>query len=113
MGRRNKTSGPVAGSTNWESERSMADAEAEADDFFDAEGSGQVSDTKCACGSQEFLLQAYVHVVDGRPRPGYVDVETLTCPQCGREFTAVEAEGDRILRGEFVGYADLDDDDED
>jgi hypothetical protein len=91
----------------------MADAEAEADDFFGPGTGGEGSSTKCACGSEEFLLQAYVHVVDGRARPGFVDVETLTCPQCGREFTAVEGEGDRILRGDFVGYADLGDDDED
>jgi hypothetical protein len=52
-------------------------------------------------------------VVSGVPRPEPVEVEALTCPECSREFEAIQGEGGRILRGDFLGYADLDDDEDD
>jgi len=90
-------------SFEWEGERTLAAAETEEEQIPES-----VGDTSCACGSNEFLLEAYLQVVDGRPVPKPVEVETLTCPQCGREFEAVEAEDGRILRGEFLGYVELD-----
>lgn len=89
-----------------EFERTMADAEA------DLETGGDTSEASsvCICGSNEFLLEAYLHVIDGRMRPEPVDVEGLTCPACGREYEAVMLDGGRIARGEFQGWADLDED---
>jgi len=111
MGRRGQSgrSGGASTPSPWESERSLADAETEAEEFGEDAGG---SPTTCPCGSEEFLLQAYVHIVNGQARPGFVEVETLTCPQCGREFEAAEGEENRILRGDFIGYADLDDDED-
>lgn len=91
----------------WEHERTLAEAEEEAG--WEADGKGG-TDTTCPCGSHEFLLQAYLHVVDGVVRPKPVDIETLTCPQCGREFEAVEGEPGRYLRGGFLGWVELDED---
>lgn len=88
--------------TDWYEERTLADAEAAAD-------TGET----CSCGSNEFLLEAYLHVVDGRIDPKPVEVETLTCPSCGREYEALLAEDGGILRGDYVGQADLDDDEDD
>src|SRR5690349_12486982 len=109
MGRRgNKDRGgssPSSDTTNWDTERTLADAEADAE----MTESGGGTDTTCPCGSEEFLLQAFLHVVNGVPKPTPVDVEGLTCPNCGREFEAIEGENGRILRGDFVGYTDLDD----
>lgn len=67
------------------------------------------ADARCTCGSNEFLLEAYLHVVDGRPRAELVEVETLSCPSCGKEYEAVQTEDGRILRGEFLGTVDLED----
>ena len=47
--------------------------------------------------------------MDGRPRPEFVEVQTLSCPQCGKEYEAVQMEDGRVLRGEFLGTVDLDD----
>lgn len=108
MGRRNnrrtqETSfQPAPFETEPEFERTLADAEAD-EKFAD------VGDTACPCGSTEFLLEAFLHVVDGRPKPEPVDVESLTCPKCGREFEAVVLENGRIARGEFRGWTELDD----
>jgi hypothetical protein len=88
--------------TDWDSERTLAAAEEEAGT---AEGT---EDTRCICGSDEFLLDAYLHVVAGRARPEPVEVDQLTCPQCNREFEAIATEDGRFLRGEFLGYADAD-----
>ncbi|HEY3448002.1 MAG TPA: hypothetical protein VGK67_16720 [Myxococcales bacterium] len=75
-----------------------------------AEGpSAATADERCTCGSSEFLLEAYLQVVDGRPRSELVEVESLTCPQCGKEYEAVQMEDGRVLRGEFLGHVDLDD----
>ena len=100
-----------------ESERTLAAAEQDQAELAanqpaatdDAPGGAAV--VTCACGSHEFLLQAYLHVVDGQPRDEMVEVEGLTCPQCGREYEAIPVAGGRVLRGDFVGYADLASDD--
>lgn len=70
------------------------------------------ADERCTCGSSEFLLEAYLQVVDGRPRPELVEVERLTCPQCGKEYEAVQMEDGRVVRGEFLGHVDLDEGEE-
>jgi hypothetical protein len=95
--------------TDWSTERTLAASEEE--ERFGREEPGRVAadgDVRCACGSDEFLLEAYLHVVGGRPRPEFVEVETLTCPACSREYEAIVGEGGRILKGDFVGYADED-----
>ena len=94
--------------TDWSSERTLADVEAEREEQPRLDDAG----LRCACGSGEFLLEAYLHVVDGVARPEPVEVETLTCPACGREFEAIQGEGGRILRGDFLGYTELDDDED-
>ncbi len=82
----------------WEGERTMAAAEEDA--------RLESSDTRCACGSDKFILQAFLEVKDGTLLPDPVEVEALTCPECGREYEAVAAEGGRVLRGDFLGYFD-------
>lgn len=107
MGRRNGRQGGQqhsGGSMAWEGERTLAAAESEKELFPES-----LSDTSCPCGSKEFLLEAFLQVIDGRPVPQPVEVETLTCPQCGREYEAVEAEDGRILRGEFLGNVEIED----
>lgn len=94
--------------TEWYEERTLADAEAAAEQ--DA-GFGNATD-RCICGSTEYLLEAYLHVVDGKIDPKPVEVETLTCPECGREYEALLAENGGILRGDYVGQTDLDDEDD-
>ncbi len=88
--------------TDWSTERTLAAAEEETQEF----GPAADGDVRCACGSDEFLLEAYLHVVAGRPRPDLVEVETLTCPVCNREYEAIQGEGGKILKGDFVGYAE-------
>lgn len=108
MGRRNNRRtqepqfAPAPFETAPEVERTLA--EAEADEAF-----GVVADSACPCGSTEFLLEAFLHVVNGRMKPEPVDVEALTCPACGREFEAVVLENGGIARGEFRGWTELDD----
>jgi hypothetical protein len=107
MGRRgNRDRDSQQPATNWESERTLASAEEEAAEreSFDAS-----ADTACPCGNREVLLEAYLRVVDGKLDPEPLEVETLTCPECGREFEAVQAEGGRVLRGDFLGHAEMDD----
>ena len=91
--------------TDWEGERTLAAAE---EDRGAKDALVEPTDTRCLCGSEELLLEAFLQVVDGRPVPQPVEVETLTCPQCGREFEAVLTEDGRVLRGEFQGYVELD-----
>jgi len=97
---------------DFELERTLAAAEE--DEAFTPEEPGAgaqgaaATDERCTCGSSEFLLEAYLQVVDGRPRSELVEVETLTCPQCGKEYEAVQMEDGRVLRGEFLGHVDLD-----
>ncbi|TMA24835.1 MAG: hypothetical protein E6J88_10535 [Deltaproteobacteria bacterium] len=74
---------------NRDSERTMAEAEQDA-----REQPG--SETRCICGSQRFVLEAYL------------EVEALTCPECGREYEPILTGNGRVLRGEFRGYFDDD-----
>ena len=99
--------------TDWDSERTLGAAEEEssfgdgAEDEGLTPGGAAVSDTSCPCGSNEFLLEAYLQVTDGVIQKELVEVERLTCPQCGREYEAIQGEGGKILRGDFMGYAEL------
>ena len=62
---------------------------------------------RCACGADEFMLEAYMAVIRGKLQPVPLEVETLTCPQCGREYEAVWLEGGTVARGDFLGRTDL------
>ena len=120
MGRRNDRGRSQGGPprVDFEFERTLAAAE-EDESFAPAEPalpgaepaspSTASADERCTCGSAEFLLEAYLQVVDGRPRAELVEVESLTCPQCGKEYEAVQMEDGRVLRGEFLGNVELDD----
>ena len=81
-------------SNGWD-ERTLADAEQSS-----REGAGE----RCACGSSRFVLEAYLEVDGGRVVPEPVEVEALTCPECGREYEPVLLDGGRVQRGEFLGY---------
>src|SRR5438105_274223 len=61
-------------------ERTMAEAE---------QDQGRQGEARCACGSRSFVLEAYLEVVDGKIAVEPVEVETLTCPDCGREYEPV------------------------
>ncbi|MBI5547586.1 MAG: hypothetical protein HY901_27195 [Deltaproteobacteria bacterium] len=117
MGRRHgKGSSQGSPPSDFEFERTLAAAEEDgAAGGLDAQGEGGGPDAGteacCTCGSNEFLLEAYLHVVDGRPRQELVEVETLSCPHCGKEYEAVQMEDGRILRGEFQGHVELEDED--
>lgn len=97
--------------TAWETERSLADAEAD-HDLPREQPQADASGGSCLCGSDELLLQAYFAVKGGVLAASPLEVEGLTCPECGREFEAVQLEDGRVVRGEFVGFADLDGGDE-
>lgn len=77
----------------------MAAAEEDA-----AAGVQTAATARCACGSETMLLQAFLQVVDGRITPEPVEVETLTCPECGREFEPILKDDGTVLRGDFLGY---------
>lgn len=76
----------------WEGERSLAAAEAD-------DGAA-----RCACGSDSFVLEAYHEVRGGKVAAEPVEVEALTCPQCGREYEAILLGEGRVQRGEFLGF---------
>jgi hypothetical protein len=105
---RHRGRGPAGPRDDFSSERTLAAAEDEAVAEL-PEGAGEAP-VRCICGSEEFLLQAYLHVVAGVPRPEPVELELLTCPECEREYEAIQGEGGRILRGDFVGFAESEDD---
>jgi hypothetical protein len=84
----------------WDGERTMAEAEQDA-----REGQGG---TRCACGSGRFVLEAYLEVDEGRINFDPVEVEALTCPECGREYEPVLTAGGGVARGEFRGYFEED-----
>jgi len=81
-------------------ERTLAAAEQD-----EARSSGEAC---CTCGSEELLLTAYLRVVGGRPTHELVEVEALTCPQCGREYEPVRTEDGRVLPGDLLGTVELD-----
>jgi hypothetical protein len=110
MGRKGRRDDAPA---SWESERTMAAAEEDAREQAsrelpgagEGEGVGaQQGNSRCACGSDSLLLQAFVQIVDGRPQPGFVEAETLTCPECSREYEPIQTDDGRVLRGDFLGY---------
>lgn len=107
MGRRSNKRTPRAASpvAPVDFERTLAAAEEES-------SYADVDDFACPCGGREFVLEAFLHVVDGRARLDPVEVEALTCPECGREFDAVQLEDGRFARGDFRGWTDVDDDDD-
>lgn len=112
MGRRHGRGGKDAGpDSNADFERTLAAAEQDAalDSATGPQSSAAI--TKCACGSGEFVLEAYLHVIDGRARPDPIEVESLTCPKCGREYEGIVGEGGRILRGDFLGFVEQDEED--
>jgi Zn finger protein HypA/HybF involved in hydrogenase expression len=86
---------------NREGERTMAEAE---QDALEQPGSS----TRCACGSERFVLEAYLEVEGGMPNPEPIEVEALTCPECGREYEPILTGNGSILRGEVRGYFDED-----
>ena len=79
-----------------EGERTMAEAEQDK------------GGARCACGSSSFVLEAYLEVADGQLRPEPVEVEALTCPECGREYEPVLLGDGRVARGDFLGYFEED-----
>jgi hypothetical protein len=80
-----------------DSERTMAEAEQDK------------GGTRCACGSERFVLEAYLEVEGGMVSPEPVEVEALTCPECGREYEPVLLGSGRVVRGEFRGFFDEND----
>ena len=80
-------------------ERTLADVEQDA-----REGGSE----NCACGSGRFVLEAYLEVDGGRVSPDPVEVEALTCPECGREYEPILLGNGRVQRGEFLGYFEED-----
>ncbi len=104
---------------DFEFERTLAAAEEDGAAGLEEQAEGAppataaaAGDERCTCGSSELLLEAYLRVVDGRPHSELVEVETLTCPQCGKEYEAVQMEDGRVLRGELLGHVDLDEDED-
>jgi hypothetical protein len=69
-----------------------------------AEAEQDTAGTRCACGSTSFVLEAYLEVVDGRINLEPVEVEALTCPECGREYEPVLLGDGKVVRGDFIGF---------
>src|SRR5258708_12398727 len=84
----------------FEGERTMADAEQDALEERRAPG----ADTRCICGSERFVLGAYLEVEGGMPNPEPIEGEALTCPECGPEYEPVVV-GERVLRRDFPCYS--------
>ena len=85
-------------------ERTLADVEAD---------SSSGGTTTCTCGAETLVLQAFFEVTNGKLAERAVEMETLTCPECGREYEPVELADGRIVRGEYLGQVDLSDDGDD
>ena len=69
-----------------------------------AEAEQDTGGTRCACGSTSFVLEAYLEVVDGVVSREPVEVEALTCPECGREYEPVLLGDGKVARGDFIGF---------
>jgi hypothetical protein len=69
-----------------------------------AEAEQDTGGTRCVCGSERFVLEAYLEVEGGMLAPEPVEVEALTCPECGREYEPVLLGSGRVVRGDFRGY---------
>lgn len=130
MGKRRRDREGPRSFTDWSTERTLADAEADAALAADEEAlqgapgldtpfetarvpvaaptAVREAAARCACGSEEFLLEAYLAVIGGQPQPEPVELEALTCPQCGREYEAIWLADGRVARGDYRGQADLD-----
>lgn len=114
MSKRNKRDSvqtPFIPPTDFETERTLEAAESDQaqDDFPEGDPIAAMGKSKCLCGHNELLLQAYFAVVDGKLQREPLEVEGLTCPECNREYDAVLLEGGGVERGDFVGFADEDD----
>lgn len=113
MGKRNKrdsVEAPYIPPTDFETERTLEAAESDlpGEALDDGDPIAALGKGKCLCGHNELLLQGYFAVVDGKLSPEPIEVEGLTCPECNREYEAVILEGGGVERGDFVGFADLD-----
>ena len=73
-----------------------------------AEAEQDTGGSRCACGSGSFVLEAYLEVVDGRIAGDPVEVEALTCPECGREYEPVMLGEGKVARGDFIGFFEED-----
>ncbi len=121
--------GGAQGSTDWSTERTLADVEAGRPrrsrrrdwrtcsrpllergerNLPSVEAASEGVSARCICGSEELLLEAYLAVIGGRPQPEPVELESLTCPQCGREYEAIWLQDGRVARGEYRGQTELD-----
>jgi hypothetical protein len=80
-------------------DRTLAEVEQDA-----REGQGE----SCNCGSTRFVLEAYLEVDGGRVATEPVEVEALTCPECGREYEPILLGDGKVGRGEFLGYFEED-----
>jgi hypothetical protein len=112
MGKRNKrdsVQAPFIPPTDFETERTLESAESDqpVDDFAEGDPILAMGKGKCLCGHNELLLEGYFAVIDGKLSRDPIEVEGLTCPECNREYEAVILEGGRVERGDFVGFADL------
>jgi hypothetical protein len=106
MGRRGSRDRQGPPPSQWETERTLAAAE---QDAGDADGHlPSQGDCVCACGNGELLLDAFLRVEGGVIDPEPIEVESLTCPECGREYEAIQVEGGRVARGELLGQTNLD-----
>ena len=76
-------------------ERTLAEVE---------QGASEAGEERCACGSARFVLEAYLEVDGGVVNSDPVDVEALTCPECGREYEPIILQDGRVQRGEFLGW---------
>ena len=111
MGRRSKVRGQRPTHDTFEFERTLADVEADAalsKPLVEAQPAD--ADALCPCGNETFVLEAYMEVTRGKLLPTPVETQSLTCPECAREFEAIVTADGRVLRGDFLGYADLGDD---
>lgn len=102
MGRKQGREGQPA----LEGERTMADAEE------DERTGSAAGATRCICGSETLVLQAFTEVTSGNLADRPLEMETLTCPECGREYEPLELADGRIARGDYLGQVDLAADDE-
>ncbi len=89
-------------------ERTLADVEAEKQDER-GESAPSSDPAVCPCGSRTFALQAFLEVTDGRVGTRPVETDSLTCPECGREYEPVQLDDGRIVRGAYLGRVDLND----
>jgi hypothetical protein len=113
MGRKRRSAGSDAGPAPFEFERTLADVEADQGPVDEVEDEVEHvrrpaggDDTRCICGHDELLLQAFFEVKGGVLAREPLDVETLTCPECSREYEAVLLEDGGVRRGDFLGFVD-------